>query len=183
MLSPEQGEQFIAAIEWGVLAFPLIMALTKKQRDAIIKRDDGESQMRHYSEEKGWFRRTPKNCPYCGGRGCGLEAHHITTQRNGGMDAPDNLITLNRCEHTGKNANGQFVNDIDFVVHPDIERATKQYRKGNKHSYIDMARDRNNLIQEGEVYWNTDHDAEMLETAHERTLAAAILGWIFPQKK
>lgn len=77
----------------------LLMALTAKQRKAILERDDNTSQMRHYSEEKGWHKGG-----YCEdeGEGCtDLHVHHIKPQRSGGNDEPENLITLFACEHVG----------------------------------------------------------------------------------
>jgi len=74
-------------------------AFTKAQRDWIIERDEGTSQMRHYSEEKGFYNH--KACPH-DGEPCGhLEIHHILPRRVGGGASADNLLTVFKCEHTG----------------------------------------------------------------------------------
>lgn len=81
------------------LAPAILCALTKRQREAILERDEHTSQMRHYSEEKGWH-----TGGYCidGGENCtDLHIHHIVPQREGGSDEPENLITLFACEHVG----------------------------------------------------------------------------------
>jgi hypothetical protein len=87
-------------VQLSLLAAGMLgMALTRKQRAAILDRDNHQSQMRHYSEEKGWH-----TGGYCedGGVGCThLEVHHTTPQGVGGEDTPENLITLYKCEHTG----------------------------------------------------------------------------------
>lgn len=73
--------------------------IPKKLRKKILERDNHTSQMRHYDEEKGWH-----TGGYCddGGEGCeNLHVHHITPQRMGGKDEPDNLITVFSCEHNG----------------------------------------------------------------------------------
>ncbi len=75
------------------------MALSEKQRNAILDRDDNHSQMRHYSGKRGWF--TNANCPYDDNPCNKLEVHHIVPQRMGGEDEPRNLITLTKCEHAG----------------------------------------------------------------------------------
>lgn len=83
-------------------------ALTKKQRDAIIERDGGTSQLRHYSEEKGFYKEP--NCIYDGNPCPHLEVHHIKPQRTGGKDEATNLITLKACEHTGRCPSGRIKN-------------------------------------------------------------------------
>jgi hypothetical protein len=85
--------------EYISLAPVILDALTKKQRQAILERDDYTSQMRHYSEDEGWH-----HGGYCedGGKECtDLHVHHIIPQREGGLDEPENLITLFACEHIG----------------------------------------------------------------------------------
>ena len=75
-------------------------SLSKKGRQDILKRDSNQSQMRHYSEEKGWYKN--KNCEY-DGEPCGhLHVHHLKTRRQGGDDEPENLLTLSECEHNGR---------------------------------------------------------------------------------
>ena len=84
------------------------MALTEKQRKAILERDDHTSQLLHYSEEEGFHRGG-----YCGDetwKTCSnLHVHHIRPQgvdKDAGLsredrDDPRNLITLFKCEHVG----------------------------------------------------------------------------------
>lgn len=99
--------------QWGVLAVPVLMALSKAQREAILQRDNYQSQMRHYSEELGWH-----TGGYCenGGEGCQhLQVHHIRPQstfddpNDPEMDNPLNLITLYECEHNGRCPEGKIL--------------------------------------------------------------------------
>jgi len=79
-----------------------IKPLTKRQREAILDRDDHTSQMRTYSEEKGWhlasYCDNPEDCN-------DLQVHHIKPRRKcktqEEADNPRNLITLFSCLHTG----------------------------------------------------------------------------------
>lgn len=73
--------------------------LTKKRRDAVADRDNNESQLQHYSEEKGWhirpYCRTPNEpCPH-------IEIHHVKPHGLGGDDESDNLVAIPKCEHVG----------------------------------------------------------------------------------
>jgi len=70
-----------------------------------------------------------------------------------------------------------------FVIHEDNIVALQEYRKGNKQAFKEMVEKRNALAEEGIPYWNTDHDAEMVEWAKERTDNAVIRGWKFPTVK
>lgn len=81
---------------------------TRKQRDWIIRRDDGHSQMRHYSEEHGWY--TNEVCPYDGKPCTNLEVNHIIPRRVGGEAKPENGITLYECEHNGTCKEGRIQN-------------------------------------------------------------------------
>jgi hypothetical protein len=174
-MSHEFLQQLPEVFRWGALGLPFLLALTSKQRREIIERDDGQSQMRHYSEEQGWH-----TLPPCEPDGCKLQVHHIQLQRDGGQDVPDNLITLAQCEHTGKRCDGTMVDPTqDFVVHPDVIDAVNAYRGGVKNAFELMAQARNEVLGQGEIYHNPDHDAEMAETALERTLNAVAAGWRF----
>jgi len=82
--------------------------LTKGQRLAILRRDNYMSQMRHYSEEKGWYKNYA--CPYDGKKCDHLHVHHIVPKHIGGEDVPDNLITLYECEHTGRCPGRRIIN-------------------------------------------------------------------------
>ena len=160
------------------------MSLTERMRTWIIKRDEGTSQLRHYSETKGFCKRDPKDCKDCNGQGCGLQVHHIDPRRNGGGDVPDNLLTLLQCEHNGKKTGKKMADPKkEFVVHPDMVEVFENYRKGDKRAFQKMSEERNKKMANGETYWNTDHDQEMLETATERTNNVISLGWIWPKKK
>lgn len=159
------------------------MSLTEKQRQAIIIRDEETSQMRHYSEQKGFFKKKKEDCLNCDGQGCGLQVHHIDPRRNGGGDEPNNLITLFQCEHNGKKKKGFADPKTEFVVHEDMIDVFKKYRNGDKKAFQKMSEERTAKLQSGIIYWNPDHDEEMLETAQERTKKATLLGWIFPPKK
>lgn len=160
------------------------MSLTERMRNWILKRDNNTSQMRHYTEASGFKPKNVKKCKGCNGEGCPLQVHHITTQRNGGMDNPNNLITIYECEHNGRKKDGTLADpDKEFMVHPDMPEVFKNYRSGDKKAFQKMQKKRNEQIESGEIYWNTDHDEEMLETAKERTNNVIALGWIWPKKK
>ena len=173
-----------------------IKPLSKAQRDAIVARDDGQSQMRHYTEEKGWY-----TGGYCedGGEGCNdLQVHHIkprrTCETQEEADNPRNLITLYACEHNGKckdrkikRGDGKYTNEQHHTtVHSDMRDAIKNY-KGNKrddNSFQQTFKRRNEMIAKNKdvVYYDPDHDTEMTETAEERTVVGAIKGWFMPKR-
>lgn len=160
------------------------MSLTERMRSWIIKRDDNQSQLRHYTEKKGFKTKDVETCKDCDGEGCGLQVHHIDPRRNGGDDVPDNLITVLQCEHNGKKKKGKLA-DVrkEFVIHEDMVEVFEEYRKGDKQAFNKMGKKRQEKLERGEVYWNTDHDDEMLETAKERTDNVTALGWIWPKRK
>ena len=56
-----------------------------------------------------------------------------------------------------------------FVVHPDILEGLKHYTSDND-SLKRVFQGREDARQSGVVYWNTEHDQEMIETAKERSL-------------
>lgn len=167
------------------LALPIIAALTSRQRNAILERDDYQSQMRHYNESQGWFNKDPAECE----RNildidCPLQVHHIDPQRNGGGDVPENLISLLECEHNGKCSNGGFLDPAtDFVVHPDMIDTFEKYRSGNANAFQEMFVARTIALSQGEKYHNDLHDEEMLESAEQRTEQAAAKGWQFPGRR
>lgn len=146
--------------------------------------------MRHYSEELGFYNYDPSDCEGCGGRGCTINVHHISPQRFSAVnlgwtpeqiDSPYNAISVFQCEHTGKMGNGQLVDPTtDFVLHPDNITALENYRQGITTAYQDMFALRNALAEAGETYWNTDHDAEMLEQVKLLTDNVVAQGWIWP---
>lgn len=179
-ISPETATLFLTIT-------PIFLALTQKQRLAILERDNHQSQIRHYSEEKGWH--TEPKCEDCRGV-CRLEVHHIIPQlwaiaklhlNWDEIDTPENVITTNSCEHVGRIARGVYANpDKSFVIHPDTLTAYKNYN-GNG-SFEKMLEDRQVKIKEGEIYWSDDHDIEMKQTAEERTVLAQGKGWRWPKK-
>ena len=164
------------------------MSVTFRQRKSIIERDGGTSQIRHYSEERGWH-----TGGYCDeSETCtNLHVHHVGTRRNmrdstrEEVDAPENLITTFSCEHVGVCPDGKidggrkYVERKHFVIHPDTETAFKNY-DGTPRSFKVMGEIREELIAEGEQYYDNDHDREMAETARERTILAQTKGWHYP---
>jgi hypothetical protein len=159
---------------------------TDRQRQAILERDNFQGQMRHYSEDRGWFTGgycdVPLSCQ-------SLHVHHITPQRilssqgfsREQINSPENLITLYSCEHTGQCPHGVRIDpESNFVVHPDVIVAMHEYGALKGQAFENMASARNQMIEEGIDYWNTDHDAEMYETAVERTNQAVCNGWHYP---
>lgn len=71
-----------------------------------------------------------------------------------------------------------------FVIHPDMGEALRNYRPGEDSiKGVFQARDR--AVQEGQQYWNTDHDDEMAQTARERSQDAGLIGsgWRYPEVK
>lgn len=176
------------------------MALTEKQRHSIIERDWGTSQLLHYNEKEGWYK--GGYCQERGGDCTDLHVHHIDPQRNGGGDEPNNLITLYACEHVGvckqarlipalaiptidRKPNKYVDPDKAFVVHPDITETFMGY-DGTGDYFKKVFADRDERVKNGEYYWNTDHDDQFRQTAHERSIDADMIagGWTFtPRKK
>lgn len=157
--------------------------LTQAERRSILERDEYTSQMRHYTEDGG-FQKGCRDCPIKDKGKRKLQVHHVNPNGNGGSNEPENLITVYECEHTGKMCDGTLADpNKKFVIHPDMLRGFFEYRKGNKKAIQQVMERRKPLKEKKEVYWNTDHDAEMAETAVERTQNAISLGWIFKRKK
>ena len=168
------------------------MTVTEKQRKLILERDEHTSQIRHYSEKGGWQRGG-----YCRDKGLGctdLHVHHLKTRRTmrgrprDVVDESTNLITTFACEHNGvckqrKLPGGnKYVDDDHFVIHPDMSYARRTY-DGTPRSYAVAMEIRDEMVAEGEPYWNTDHDVEMAETARERTQTASASDWRYHQVK
>ena len=55
-----------------------------------------------------------------------------------------------------------------FVVHPDMQEALMNYNP-SRSSFKDCFNARDEAVEAGEEYWETDHDVEMAETARERS--------------
>lgn len=163
---------------------------TRKQRNAILERDGNDSQFRHYTEEKGFHTRgyckTPKEpCDH-------LEVHHIKPRRVGGDADPRNLVTVSKCEHVGicpsgrlsvgkyttyngerRLRPGKYVNDRNFVIHPDMEESFKNY-DGTRDPFQTVFDERAEEVRRGEIFWRDGHDIELKETAEEKTMTP---GW------
>jgi len=77
---------------------------------------------------------------------------------------------------------GRWAGDKQFVVHKDIQEALQNYSPGGD-SFKEVFAQRDQYVEDGVIYWNTDHDTEMAETAKERTQRAATKGWRFPSSK
>lgn len=155
--------------------------LTENQRRAIIERDNHTSQMRHYTEQCG-FKPGCIDCPLPEQQK--LHVHHVDPHGNGGTNDAVNLLTIFECEHVGKKCDGSLVDPTEkFVVHPDMVEGLKRYRKGDKYAIAKVMSAREPLKEHGDVYWNPDHDAEMKETAVERTLNALNNGWVYPKRR
>lgn len=148
------------APELTFLLFTIGLAFTKKQRDAIVERDDGKCQFPEKHEHKG-----------------GLQVHHIIPQRYAqeiGIINPDyaeNGITVCEEAHTGENG-----------IHPDMFKAKKNYGK-NKNSYQEVFQERKEKLKNKKIYWNDKWDRQLSATAVRNTQKKSILGWIFPPKK
>jgi len=61
----------------------------------------------------------------------------------------------------------KFVDADKFVIHPDQKEWLKNY-SGDPRELEAMFRLRSEALQAGVDFWNTDHDAEMKETARDR---------------
>lgn len=78
---------------------------------------------------------------------------------------------------------GKWVNPRKaFVVHPDVAVARWEYGQ-NPRSIAQLLERREEQTLSGEIYWNTEHDEEMAETARERTQNASARGWKFPLRR
>lgn len=148
----------VSTASLGLLAISMFGAFTKRQREAILKRDDGECQFPEKHEHKG-----------------GLQVHHIIPQRYAkevgieDPDYPENGITLCEEAHTGKNG-----------IHPDISRAKKSYGK-NKNAYNEVFQERQEKLKNRQVYWNTTWDRLMSVIAVRNTQKKKKEGWQFPE--
>lgn len=70
--------------------------------------------------------------------------------------------------------------DKGFIIHPDMGNALRNYK--GKETIAEVLEERDEAVAEGDEYWNTDHDAEMLETARNRSRDAGLIGdgWEYP---
>jgi len=153
---------------------------TQKVRGQVLKRDNFASQLRKYTEEKGWFRhggycRRPENCDW-------LQVHHITPQRMGGSSQMENMITLTECQHIGRcpgcrilpehrndiGKRGKWLSRKEFMVHPDMQEALMGYNP-SRNSFKEVFAKRDKQALRNEIYWDNSHDDEMRETAIRRS--------------
>jgi hypothetical protein len=89
-----------------------------------VDRGEGPSNFKAILREPGnyWpslrdaiFKRDGNRCKRCGGDGGGmLHVHHLVSKKNGGTDAPDNLVTL--CPKCHSRSHGP--NGVDFIAEP-----------------------------------------------------------------
>jgi len=132
---------------------------TPKLRQRIVDRDDGECQYPTYSEKRGWGKCGRKYRPEC---------HHIKSQRwseitgDKEVNNSDNLIIIGKNHHQGS-------------IHTDMPECLDDYgrqkRRGvdNPDSFKKMFKKRDELVGEGQKYWNTDFDAHFADVADERS--------------
>lgn len=77
----------------------------------------------------------------------------------------------------------KFVSPDKFVIHPDVRDLTQSY-KGDPQHFKKGFEKRDELLAQGEPFWDTSHDEEMLETARENTdNFIAKTGKKFPQRR
>lgn len=73
--------------------------------------------------------------------------------------------------------------DGSFTVHPDQHEFFKRYRRGGP-TMDEIMNERKRKLEQGEPIHNTDHDAELKETAKINTDNAITgRGWIFPSRR
>jgi len=144
---------------WGAIGVP--------QRRWVLRRDGNRCQ--HFSFLGRWVQCTVRR---------DLHVHHILPQRHMTTHVrhidphrPNNLITLCKFHHNGKNG-----------VHPDMHRALQNYRKGDKASFEDTMKGRNVLVQSGEIYWNTKFDWQYTRRAKKLT-ASYSKKYPYPRKR
>ena len=143
------------------------VALTSRERLSILERDDFKCQFPMYSERRGWH-----ICGYGSkSNSTNLHCHHLETQRNGGNNDPRNLLILCKMHHT-------------HVIHPDVWEATQAYRAGNKDAFKEMIEKREQIIADGEIYWNDSWDIALKERATYQTHQRYFDGWkMFKKRK
>ncbi len=117
-------------------------------RDGIIRRDGGRCQFPVQREADGPI-------TICG-RKDRLHVHHVNPRGNGGANMPANLITLCEAHH------------ID-VIHPDMARARRDYRRGDKNAYRKTVKQHKEKAARGEIYWNDEWDHELSYRADRNT--------------
>jgi len=143
----------------GLFFLASLGAFTKKQRDAIVDRDDGECQMPKKHDHKG-----------------GLQVHHIIPQRYAkevgieNPDYPENGLTICEEAHVGEDG-----------IHTDIHAAKKAYGR-NKNAFQEVFKERQEKLRNKQTYWNTTWDRLMSVVAVRNTQKKKKQGWEFPEK-
>lgn len=133
---------------------------TPALRRKILDRDRSRCQFPIYDEEKGWR--------FCGSTDR-VQVHHISPQRwseffmlEADCNEFANLITLCFYHHQSE-------------IHPDMIEARHNYgiqkSRGieKPNSYQQVFNNRDELIREGETYWNTDYDEFFSQRAEEQS--------------
>lgn len=146
----------------GLFAIASLGAFTKKQRDAIVERDNGKCQapVKHDCNET--------EHP--------LEVDHILPQRYLGLfgvdpDQPTNALTKCRNAHD--------------IKHPDRIGARKQYHQAKakgENSFLSLFKERKKKLDNRQIYWNDENDRADQVIAMKRTQEAEKKGWVFPPK-
>ena len=67
-----------------------------------------------------------------------------------------------------------------FVVHPDIYRAFKDYRSGDQDSFKKVMENRDKILVNGEIFWDSNQDETFKQTAEERS---SFCGFKWPKRK
>jgi hypothetical protein len=129
--------------------------MTKKQRDWVVRRDDGRCQKMRYAGDKWHQCENTDN----------LQVHHIHPSRamevwmpNLDPNTEDNLITLCKHHHVSKDG-----------VHPDIAYAKSSWHKGDKDSFSNTFKERDLMLRRGKPYWNTLWDLLFVRRARKNT--------------
>lgn len=140
-------------------------AFSRGQRDAIaLDRDEGHCQapFEHDCNEDR------------------LEVHHIMPQRYAkhfkideeNIDTPENAISLCKPAH--------------MMIHPDMTKALRDYHKMKAegiNSFEVLGEERQEKLNQHEIYWNDKHDRKMRMVALKRTQESKKRGWAFPTKR
>lgn len=136
-------------------------AFTQKQRAAIIERDEGKCQATVPHQH------STAKYP--------LEVDHVIPQRYAekiglpDVDIPENALTKCRNAHDLK--------------HRDRIAAREKWAESHNGSFESMFKERNEKLENGEVYWDTTYDRQDMVQALKRTQIAKKKGWIFPAKR
>jgi len=157
-------EQYLVPLATlGLLAIATMGAFTRKQREALLERDDHQCQAPVKHE--------------CNETEHPLEIDHLLPQRYLGLfgvdpDQPENALTKCRNAHD--------------IKHPDRIKARKEYhqeKKKGKNSFLSLFAERKKKLENRQIYWNDENDRADQVVAMKRTQEAESKGWVFPPKK